>query len=213
MRPRFSTVVAAVRPIRTPAIVETTQVTPKAAIHAPAQHRPALDQDHLHAEIRAAKCGRVSTRPGAYDDELCSMRRVPGRCSRSLGCLRRSECIFRIDDDGLDVVIPLGFRCAQRRNEVARRHLVTDGNVQLDDSAGLRCGHIHRGLVRFQRDDGVFDFQGIAGCCQHLDHLDLFEVPEVRDSQFDTGAHQGMACSNASTSDKAWLRKVVNRTA
>ncbi len=77
----------------------------------------------------------------------------------------------------------------------------------------MRRRDIHRRLVRLERDESVLDGNLVAGRDEYFDDLDVREVAEVRDLEFDSLGHYGIACNSLSTSPSASPRYVVKRTA
>src|SRR5215211_688000 len=53
------------------------------------------------------------------------------------------------------------------------------------DRASRWGGHVHRGLVRLQRDQRVVDRDGFADADQHLNDRYRLKVADVRDTDFD----------------------------
>ena len=80
-----------------------------------------------------------------------------------------------------------GRRCAvfQRQDRRALADLVADlGQDFLDDAFGGR-GHVHRGLVGFQRQQRLLGLHGIARLHQDFDDRHVMEIADVGNFHFD----------------------------
>src|SRR4029077_20235645 len=71
----------------------------------------------------------------------------------------------------------------------ALRHLVADLYPQVAYDAGHRRRDLHRGLVRFDRDQRLLRRDTVAGLDQHFDDLDVFEIADVGNLDLDHVAH------------------------
>ena len=74
-------------------------------------------------------------------------------------------------------------------NQRALRHLVAQLELQLLHHPRLGRRNLHRRLVRFERDQRLLLVDRIAGLDQHLDHLDILEVPDVGNLYLDGASH------------------------
>ena len=90
------------------------------------------------------------------------------------------------------------------------RDLVTDFDQHGLDATGNDCRHIHRCLVRFQRDQRVFDLNLITFGYKNFNDLDVFKVTQVGNDQrlYTTGPLRlacglGRNCKNRRVS--GWL--------
>jgi hypothetical protein len=161
---------------------------------------PALDQDDIHAQVGGTKRGRVTTGSGTDDDDL----RTVGGVTRGLCCGldfpgRHATGIFgrscrRVA--GLDCR-RIGVGRFDRDERVALRDTIAHADVDRDDRAGLFRGHIHRGLVGLERNQGIFDGDDVTRGRDDLDDFDVLEVAQVRDREFD--GHYGIARNSEST--------------
>ena len=85
---------------------------------------------------------------------------------------------------------------------------VAELHLELAHDARSRGGHLHRRLVRLQRDQRVVDGNGIAGRDVDLDHRYVGEVADVRNLDL-LGGHS----SSLRSSSSRWHRCRVNRAA
>jgi uncharacterized protein (DUF2461 family) len=67
--------------------------------------------------------------------------------------------------------------------------LVADLDLQFGHHARDRRGHVHRGLVRFQRDQRILGLDRVAGLDQHFDDRHVLEVADVGNLHFDDVTH------------------------
>ena len=176
-----------------------------------------LDEDDIETEVGCTERRRIA--PGARSD-YDQLRSVRGVVLRSR--TRRRLDLFRGHALRADRPVFTGllcfdrlacFGCLDRGDDVTCRDGVTDRNIDRDNLAGMRRRHIHRCLVRLQRDEAVFHGNLVTGSHEHLDDLDIGEIAEVRHLESDSLRHYGIACNKRSTSASASPRNVVKRTA
>ena len=182
-----------------------------------AELRPAVHQRDGQAEIGRAECSGVAARSCADDEELRRLvcgplvggARGPARCRRSLG--RRGLCdhdrLFQRRDPDR---ITAGRR--EDRDQRVLRHAVALPELDLLHDAGGGRRHVHRRLVGLERDERRFGHDPVARLDQHLDDLDVVEIPEIRDPLLDELA-QGTAsvrlCGDASASATATTKRTA----
>lgn len=71
------------------------------------------------------------------------------------------------------------------------------------DDAGFRCRHFHRGLVGLDRDQRIFELDGVASLDKHFDDRYVVEVADVRNPDlFDS-------CHVFPTNDSMSMREVT----
>ena len=156
----------------------------------PPEHREALHQHHALAEVGGAK--RCGVAPGARaEHEDVGPEPLPGRASGRRGGGRRRGGRRRTSRLGGGLGLRLGRRGGARlvargralnleqQDRRALAHAVALGEPQLDHDAGLGRGNLHRGLVALEGDQGVLGRDPVARRHQHLDDLDVAEVPDV----------------------------------
>ena len=73
----------------------------------------------------------------------------------------------------------------QREDETAFRHLVADLHLQVRHRTRGRRRHIHRGLVRFERNERILGLQRVTRLDEHLDDRDVLEVADVGHADLD----------------------------
>jgi hypothetical protein len=96
---------------------------------------------------------------------LCRFRLCRRRLIRGRGCLR--ALFFEQQDHG-----SLG-------------HRVAGLELDLDDLAGARRGHVHRGLFSFEGDQRRFFFDVLTCFDQHVDDAHVLEAANVGHENFD----------------------------
>ncbi|MNK99477.1 hypothetical protein D3C87_1198720 [compost metagenome] len=72
----------------------------------------------------------------------------------------------------------------QHHDQRAFGHVVADLDLDFLDGAGLRAGHVHGRLVRFQRDQRVFRVDRVAHLHVDVDHRHGVVVADVRHLDF-----------------------------
>ena len=176
-----------------------------------AQHRVALDEDHVHTDVGRPERGRIAAGTRADDDQLSIVRRRAARRVLDGGNLAERHLLRVLDR--FDRHVGGTFRRLQRRDETARRNLVADADVDRYDAPRDFRRHVHRRLVRLDRDQRVFDGNAVSGCYQHLDDFDVLELAQVGNEQLYGIGHYGIAFSRDPTSASVLPRNVVKRTA
>ena len=63
------------------------------------------------------------------------------------------------------------------------------------DLAGARRRHVHRRLVRLERDQRIFGRERVAGLHVHVDHVDVVEVADVGNANFDVAHSRDLTVS------------------
>ena len=76
----------------------------------------------------------------------------------------------------------------QCQHHCTLRHLVADLDVNGLHRAPKRRRHIHRGLLRFQRDERIFGFHRVAGLDEDFNHRHVLEIADVRYAHFGDAA-------------------------
>ena len=84
--------------------------------------------------------------------------------------------------------------------------IATDNTVP-----ALRRRHVHRRLVRLERDERILGRDLVAGLHVHLDDVDGGEVPELGDPHFDLT--HGIASTSCPGLARISPSRVVKRTA
>ena len=146
------------------------------------------DLDHLDVAV-AAEVGHGDLH-GALAAAGLGRRRLGGglrgllgrRCGLLLGLVGRRRGVAAALDLEFDDVVTLG-------DGVALLH------QHLDHLAALGRGHVHAGLVGFQRDQGVLGVDDVAFRHRDLDDLHIGIAADVR--YFDDFATQGRAPSKS----------------
>ena len=82
-----------------------------------------------------------------------------------------------------------GGAALEAQHERTFGHLVSDLDLELLHHARGRRRYLHRRLVRLERDQRLLLRHRVARLHQHLDHLDVLEVADVRDFDFRHGGH------------------------
>jgi hypothetical protein len=95
---------------------------------------------------------------------------------------------------GLGRFLGLGFgfishSLFQDQEQIPFSDLISDLDLEFLDSTGIRGGKLHRRLVALQGNQRIFRLDLIAGLHQDLDHVDLFEITEVREPDWTFNRH------------------------
>ena len=150
----------------------------------------ALYQDGLEAEVRRAEGRRIAARPGAQHDYIGVIFAVAGRGrggwrGEGRGFDRR---LWRRRGWGLSRRAGrLGWIRREPQDQRAFRDLLPALNAKFGDLTRRRRGNVHRGLVAFQREQGLFRLDPVAGADQDFDDLHALEIANVRNE--DVSAH------------------------
>ena len=164
-----------------------------------AERRVTFHQHGLESQVRGPERAAVAARSRADDEHLA----LDVHCAAvSVGGRRRGRC--------------LGWRRAgtrwrfgcrlERQDKMAFAHLVADFHANRLDHATGRRRHVHRRLVRLQRDQRILGLDRIAALDQHLDDRHVGEIADVRNLDLDrthrylagTGANRTMTLRIAS---------------
>jgi hypothetical protein len=76
------------------------------------------------------------------------------------------------------------------RDRRALAHLVADADEELRDDAGDGGGDLHRRLVALEHEQRLLGGDPVAGLHEQLDHVDGFEVADVRELDLLRPAHR-----------------------
>ena len=158
-----------------------------------AQRKVALHQHGLLAEVGRAECSAVATRPGTKDEHLAFDVRLAGvgggsRNRRRRGCRGRGLWGWggsRGCRGGRGCRFRGGVCCLEHDDRRAFADLVADLHENLFNLARGWRGHVHRRLVRLERDERILGGDGVARFHEDLDDRDVLEVSDVRDLDLD----------------------------
>jgi len=185
----------------------------------PADRAVALDQRDLQTQVGGAEGRRVAGWPGAEHGQVevvvvigriesgfrflvYGFRAGLVRLSGTTGCFGILRVIRSLPGTrftfiaGVVIVrrFPAAFGNLHDSNDVAFSNLVTFGDFQLDQLACRRRRHVHRRLVRLQRNQRLFLLDIIALVTQHLDHRLLAEIADIGDGDLASLAHALLRC-------------------
>jgi hypothetical protein len=139
----------------------------------PAQRLPAVDEDHLLAQVGGAERGGVAAGPTSQHEHFGMHVALGGnRRPRAGPGRRRKRNRLPGRRGGAD---------AQEQNGIAFGHPVASRDPHLRHAASSRSRHLHAGLVGLQRNERIVRFDLGAGRDVDLDDLDLLEVANIRD--------------------------------
>jgi hypothetical protein len=161
-----------------------------------AQHGPALHQRDLETQVGSAeRCGiTAGTRTQDQQLSFTIVRHVGlewlGRLGRGRGRGRSRRLLRHHHGCGSRGGRLRGGRRLHRRGRGLGRFHTFDArdhaalgdlaallHQHLGDGAGRGGRHVHRGLVRFQRDQGGLDFDFVPHLDQDINNGDFIEIP------------------------------------
>ena len=181
-----------------------------------AERLVAFDEDDALAQVRRAKGGRISARPGAEDQDIaveCARGGTPRNlCSvGASGLLASGWRPRRFGLSGWPRLLGRARRGSrfcrlERQDDGAFRYLVPNLHAHFRNGAGRGRRNVHRRLVRFERDDRLLLLDPVARLDEHRDDRDVLEITDVGNADFH---HRSIL--RASPSSPA--RKVLKRAA
>ena len=171
-----------------------------------AQRGVTLHQHRLHAEIGGPEGGGITARTRAEHQHLAldiDAARIGASSGSGDGSGDGSGGRGRRRSAGRDSLHPRALLGVEHQNQRAFGDLVADLDLDVPHYAGGGRGHVHGGLVGFQRDQRILGPDRIARLDQHLDDRHVFEIANIGDLDFNQIGH----CSFSLKSGRAAGRR------
>jgi hypothetical protein len=188
MQPTFRHTPPSVGPRSTSATLSPRSAARNAAVYPPGP-APSTTRSNSRAGRPEAACRGVSVADSPDGDVGTGTgcrRQGPDRhgIEVRLAAIRLPRAQRGVRDGLVAVSLSPGRRApGQHRDRGAGRDLVSRREQHPVDHAGARRGHVHGGLVAFERDERRLRLHAVARLHQHLEHGDALGAAEVGDAQ------------------------------